>query len=60
VQAAYMPEIARLADFMQQYPSATAVIGGHTDSIGSAEYNQSLSQRRVNEVVRLLSTNYGI
>ncbi|MGS2718240.1 OmpA family protein [Eionea flava] len=60
VQATYIPEIGRLADFMKQYPSATAVIGGHTDSIGSAEYNQSLSQRRVNEVVRLLSANYGI
>jgi OOP family OmpA-OmpF porin len=60
VPAAYLPEIESLATFMQQYPTATAVIGGHTDSIGSAEYNQSLSQRRVNEVVRVLKANYGI
>jgi len=60
VPSAYLPEIENLATFMQQYPTATAVIGGHTDSTGSAEYNQSLSQRRVNEVARLLSANYGV
>ncbi len=60
VPAAYLPEVESLAIFMKQYPTATVVIGGHTDSIGSAEYNQSLSQRRVNEVARLLSANYGI
>jgi OOP family OmpA-OmpF porin len=60
VPAAYMTEIQSLATFMQQYPTATAVVGGHTDSIGSAEYNKSLSQRRVDEVVRLLSDNYGV
>ena len=44
---------------MKEYPT-TVIIGGHTDSTGSTEYNQSLSQRRVDEVARLLSANYGI
>jgi OOP family OmpA-OmpF porin len=60
VRADYLTEIVGLASFMDEYPTVTAVIGGHTDSIGSAEYNQSLSQRRVNEVARLLSDDYGI
>lgn len=60
VTAAYMPEIGKLATFMKKYPTSTAAIAGHTDSIGSAEYNQALSQRRVNEVARILSNNYGI
>ncbi len=56
----YMSEVQKLADFMSAYPSSTAVIEGHTDSTGSDVYNQNLSQRRVNEVVRLLSTNFNI
>jgi OOP family OmpA-OmpF porin len=60
VSSTYMPEVGKLAAFMKQYPTITIVIGGHTDSIGSSEYNQSLSQRRVNEVMRILISNYGI
>ncbi len=60
VQSSYLSEVASFADFMKSYPSATAVIEGHTDSIGSDTYNQNLSQRRVNEVVRLLVSDYGI
>lgn len=56
----YLSEVEKLANFMNQYPSSKAVVEGHTDSRGSDDYNQNLSQRRVNEVVRLLSTNYGI
>ena len=33
-------------------------IEGHTDSIGSASYNQSLSQRRAQSVVRYLAAHY--
>ncbi|MFT7389736.1 MAG: OOP family OmpA-OmpF porin [Candidatus Endobugula sp.] len=60
VTSDYMPEIGKLAAFMQKYPSVTIEVGGHTDSIGSEKHNQSLSQRRVDEVVRLLSANYGV
>lgn len=60
VRSDYLSEVASLAEFMNKYPSATAVIEGHTDANGSAVYNQALSQRRVDEVVRLLSADYGI
>jgi OOP family OmpA-OmpF porin len=31
---------------MTTYPETKAVIEGHTDGVGSAAYNQKLSQRR--------------
>ncbi|MGL5409344.1 MAG: OmpA family protein, partial [Shewanella sp.] len=42
---------ADIVNFLKQYPSASAVISGHTDSIGSDQYNQSLSERRAASVV---------
>lgn len=35
-----------LADYMEKYPEKTIVIAGHTDSRGSSELNQTLSQQR--------------
>jgi outer membrane protein OmpA-like peptidoglycan-associated protein len=53
----------QLDGFAQQLTSATsyilAVTGG-TDSIGSAEYNYGLSQRRADAVVQYLATKYNV
>jgi outer membrane protein OmpA-like peptidoglycan-associated protein len=40
----------RLTTFMNEYPQRTASIEGYTDSMGSDEMNQSLSQRRADAV----------
>ncbi|HEV7607335.1 MAG TPA: OmpA family protein [Steroidobacteraceae bacterium] len=40
----------RLTAFMNEYPKRTASIEGFTDSMGSEEMNQSLSQRRADAV----------
>jgi outer membrane protein OmpA-like peptidoglycan-associated protein len=40
----------RLTAFLNEYPQRTAVIEGFTDSMGSDEMNQSLSQRRADAV----------
>lgn len=40
----------RLASFMSQNPQTKVRIEGHTDSTGSAEFNQALSQRRADAV----------
>jgi len=40
----------RLTTFMNEYPQRTAAIEGYTDSMGSDEMNQSLSQRRADAV----------
>jgi OmpA-OmpF porin, OOP family len=38
--------IDRLANALKEVPTRTVVIEGHTDSVGSEEYNQQLSQDR--------------
>lgn len=40
----------KLAAFLNKYPERSVVIEGHTDSIGSAEANLGLSQRRADSV----------
>ncbi|NVJ66133.1 MAG: OmpA family protein [Gammaproteobacteria bacterium] len=53
-------EIAKVAEFMRQFTNVNAEIQGHTDSVGSASYNQGLSERRANSVVSYLVSNFGI
>lgn len=43
-----------LVGVMKKYPQAQATIVGHTDSSGSAEYNQSLSEKRAQSVANYL------
>lgn len=42
--------LSKLVAFLSQYPERTVAIEGHTDSIGSAEANLGLSQRRADAV----------
>jgi outer membrane protein OmpA-like peptidoglycan-associated protein len=42
--------IDRLAEFLEKYPSRRVMIEGFTDSTGSAEHNQELSERRAKAV----------
>lgn len=44
------PDIAKLAQFLQEHPERQVIVEGHTDSVGSASYNWSLSERRANAV----------
>jgi len=41
----------KLATFFKAHPDQRATIEGYTDSVGSAEYNQNLSQRRAQAVM---------
>ena len=50
-------EINRVVTFLRQYPTANAVIEGHTDSSGSRAYNQGLSERRAKAVYDYLISN---
>jgi OmpA-OmpF porin, OOP family len=52
-------EMLALLRFLREHPNTTAVIEGHTDSRGSAAYNQGLSERRAQAVMQAL-TNSGI
>jgi len=37
-------------DTLNAYPNVTAVVEGHTDNVGRAEYNQKLSERRAKAI----------
>lgn len=52
-------KLQSLADFLQENPERQVIIEGHTDSSGSASYNQSLSERRAN-AVRLALIKMGV
>jgi OmpA-OmpF porin, OOP family len=45
--------------FLREHPSTTAVVEGHTDSVGSEAYNLQLSQRRAQSVMTAI-VNSGI
>jgi len=60
IKEKYNDDIKRVADFMKEFPDTTAEIGGHTDNIASAEYNQKLSEKRANSVRQYLIDKFGI
>jgi len=60
VKPEYIAEIRQVADFLNENDDTVAVLEGHTDSTGTAEYNQGLSQRRVDAVRQILMQQFGI
>jgi len=50
LRSASRSTLQEMADVFQRYPQTTLKVEGHTDSIGSASYNQRLSERRANSV----------
>lgn len=60
IDSKFDSELARVADFMQQYAGTSVVIEGHTDSTGRAEFNQTLSERRAASVANALTSRFGI
>lgn len=57
---AYDDEIRRVADFLNENPETIVEIAGHTDSMGDADYNQFLSQRRAEAVAARLTGPLGV
>lgn len=60
VREAYMSEIKKVADFMNQFDRTQVTVEGHTDSTGAAAYNQDLSQRRAESVRQVLINRFGL
>ena len=60
IKPKYDSELARVAEFMKKYPTATTTIEGHTDSVGKLKSNMKLSQRRADSVRNYLVKNFGI
>jgi OOP family OmpA-OmpF porin len=56
----YMGEIATAAKCINEYPGNIVYVDGYTDSQGSSEYNQGLSERRATAVVKALVAKFDI
>lgn len=54
VKESSLPKIEEFANFLKKYKNYTAEIVGYTDSRGSQTYNKKLSQKRADEVKKLL------
>ncbi len=52
-------ELDKLVDFLQKNPGLKIEIGGHTDNVGSRDYNQKLSENRARSVYQYL-VDHGI
>ncbi len=52
-------ELDRGRRFLQQHPGARVLVEGHTDSVGPAAYNRTLSRERAERVAWLLARDLG-
>jgi outer membrane protein OmpA-like peptidoglycan-associated protein len=50
LKAGVTGNLDKLIAFLNEYPNRTVMIEGYTDSVGSQDYNQRLSQRRADSV----------
>jgi OmpA-OmpF porin, OOP family len=59
VPPAHFAQLDRVAELLRQEPALSLAVEGHTDAVGSAEYNIELSRRRAAAVVHYL-TDHGV
>jgi outer membrane protein OmpA-like peptidoglycan-associated protein len=59
IKPSFRPTLDKLAALIQKYDRTLVHIVGHTDNVGSPEYNQDLSERRAYAVLDYLAS-YGI
>lgn len=60
VRAEYFSEIEQVASFMRQYPDVVVELEGHTDSVGTVEYNEGLSLRRASAVRAVMIDRFNV
>ena len=60
IKPKYHDDIKIVADFMKKYPSATAIIAGHTDNVGKELVNVKLSYRRAANIKEYLVREFGV
>ncbi len=57
VSGEFTPELQSVAKVINEYNQTVLLIKGHTDSDGSEQYNQALSERRADAVKSVLIVN---
>ena len=60
IKTVYEPQFREIGAVLTESPDITMTIEGHTDWIGTDEYNQGLSERRANAVKEKFVADYGI
>ena len=60
ITSEYDDEITNAAVFLLANPDVVAIVEGHTDWVGSDEYNQWLSQRRAVRVMEMIIDKHGV
>ena len=56
VRAEAAANLRNLAASLNKYPNTDLLIVGHTDAVGTSEYNQTLSQRRATSAANYLAS----
>ncbi|MFH1136393.1 MAG: OmpA family protein [Pseudomonadota bacterium] len=59
VKPQYFAHLQRIADVLKAYPKLEVTLEGHTDQVGTPEYNLALGERRVLAIRDVLS-GYGV
>lgn len=54
IKSTFQAPLNKIADIMSRYPQTQIVVVGHTDNVGSDQYNLDLSLRRANAVADYL------
>ena len=54
IRPEFYPTLNQVAQTLQRYPQSYIDVVGHTDSTGSEQYNQALSERRAQAVANFL------
>lgn len=49
--------LMKFAETLKQYPDTEILVAGHTDNVGTEQYNMTLSQQRANAVANVLKAN---
>lgn len=60
VKPEYFSEIEQVATFLKENSGVVGTVEGHTDSRGSAELNQNLSERRAMSVIKVAEEQFGV
>jgi len=56
VKPGFHSTLDKIADVVTRYNKTTLTVAGHTDDVGSAQYNQGLSERRARSVAQYLES----